>query len=87
MEEKFYRKNDIGVTIEYYVIGEYINQGKKYRIYTDFVTDESTFTGIRLFVDLMIDNENYVVVEGEEKRRLLEEFHSEILNYTQQKEG
>lgn len=48
--EKFYQKNDIGVSIEYTIIGRYEEDGINYIIYTDFVEDSNSLSGIRLFV-------------------------------------
>ena len=36
----FYKKNDIGVDIEYTVVGSYKDGEEEYVIYTDFVEDE-----------------------------------------------
>lgn len=86
MEEKFYRKNDIGVKIEYYIIGYYISNNKKYRIYTDFVTDKTNMAGIRLFVDIdELNDGNYIQVGEEEARFIIDEFHTDIFNFTQQR--
>ena len=52
MIETFKRKNELGVEIEYNVIGTYEENGNKYYIYTDFVSDDNNKIGVRLFVDV-----------------------------------
>ena len=84
MKEKFTRKNDIGVSIEYYIVGYFEDEGKQYRIYTDFVTDKTNLVGIRLFVDVL-EGENYKPVSEEEKNSVLERFHSNILDYIEKR--
>ena len=48
--ETFYRKNDIGVNIEYTILGRYNDHNEKYILYTDFVEDPSSVSGIRIYV-------------------------------------
>ena len=48
--DTFYKKNDIGVNIEYTIIGFYKVNGN-YMIYTDFTTDHSNKLGIKIYVD------------------------------------
>ena len=51
--EKFVRKNEVGLDVTYTVIGKYEKDGKNYIIYTDFVTDNTSIIGLKLFVDLV----------------------------------
>ena len=84
MREKFTKKNDIGVPIEYYIVGYYNDEGKKYRIYNDFVSDNKNLIGIRLFVDC-IEGEQYHQLFEEEKNRILEKFHGNVLEYIEKR--
>ena len=72
--DTFYRRNDIGVNIEYTVIGYYNN---KYMIYTDFTTDTSNKIGIALYVD-KIENGNYKKVPEDERKNILKAFNKEV---------
>jgi len=75
--DTFYRRNDIGVNIEYTVIGYYNN---KYMIYTDFTTDKTNKLGISLYVD-KIENNKYITVDNEERKNILTAFNKEITNF------
>ena len=86
MNETFYRKNDIGVNIEYYVVGYWKNNEKTYRIYTDFVTDSSNMSGIRLFVDQVNDKE-YIPLSKEDSQIVIEQFQNEITEYINEMRG
>lgn len=77
MEETFKRKNDIGVEIEYSVIGTYKENGINYRIYTDFVTADNKI-GIRLFVDKE-QNGNFVRVPENIEKQIIINFNKEIM--------
>ena len=77
--DTFYRKNDIGVSIEYNIIGEYIYNEKKYRIYTDFVTDESNKLGIRLLVDEEVQNDFIPVLDKELVKKIIKQFNKDVL--------
>lgn len=74
--ETFYRKNDIGVNIEYTVIGFYKVNGN-YMIYTDFTTDHTNKLGIKIYVDKEINNE-YVPVSEEERKNIIIAFNKEV---------
>ena len=80
MNEVFLRKNDIGVNIEYHVIGYYLDDNKRYRIYTDFVTDKDNIFGIRIMVDLEKDSE-YVRLNSKEEKVIFEKYNKEIMLY------
>lgn len=82
MNEVFLRKNDIGVNIEYHVIGYYLDDNKRYRIYTDFVTDKNNMFGIRVMVDLE-NNSEYVRLNSNEEKNIVEKFNNEIMAYAQ----
>ena len=64
--ESFYRKNDIGVSIEYTIVGYYDEDATKYVIFTDFVEDEDSPTAIRLYVGT---NVNGQIVDVDESKR------------------
>ena len=78
MNETFIRKNDIGVDIEYTIIGRYNSDNRDYIIYTDFVSDEKDV--LRLFVDMVNGNE-YVPVSDTRKDLILDEYRDEIKKY------
>ena len=82
MNEIFLRKNDIGVNIEYHVIGYYLDDNKRYRIYTDFVTDKNNMFGIRIMVDLE-NNSEYVRLNSAEEKNIVEKYNNEIMAYAQ----
>ena len=86
MKETFYRKNEIGVTIEYYVVGYLKDEDKTYRIYTDFVTDNTNISGIRLLVD-KVEEKNFVPVSKDETAIIVEKFQKEIMNYIDEMRG
>ena len=86
MKETFTRKNEIGVTIEYYVVGYLKDDNKTYRIYTDFVTDKTNMSGIRLLVDKVVDKD-YIPVSKEEANSIVERFQKEIMNYIEEMRG
>ncbi len=74
--EEFYKKNDIGVSIKYTVVGRYDDEGKKYIIYTDFVADPKSLSGIRLFVSR--DDGEIKRIEKAEEERIIQEMYKEI---------
>lgn len=78
MNETFIRKNDIGVDIEYTIIGRYNSDNRDYIIYTDFVSDEKDV--LRLFVD-MVNGDEYVPVSDTRKDLILDEYREEIKKY------
>lgn len=77
--ETFKRKNDIGVNIEYTIIG-YLKEKNTYMIYTDFTTDNSNKLGIRLYVDKEV-NGKYEPVSEEETKNIITAFNKEITSY------
>ena len=79
MIETFKRKNDIGVDIEYTVIGKYKDNGNMYYIYTDFVSDDNK-VGIRLFADIQRDGKLERLEKDKEKEIILN-FNKELVNY------
>lgn len=79
MIKTFKRKNDIGVDIEYTVIGKYKDKGNMYYIYTDFVSDDNK-VGIRLFADIQRDGKLERLEKDKEKEIILN-FNKEIMNY------
>ena len=53
----FIKKNDLGVDIEYTIVGTYEDDdGTKYIIYTDFVEDDTYPINLRLYVGKSIDD-------------------------------
>ncbi len=77
--DTFLRKNDIGVTIEYNIIGEYVYNEKKYRIFTDFVTDKSNKLGIRLLVDEEVKGDFIPVHDKELIKKIIRQFNKDVL--------
>lgn len=75
--ETFKRKNDIGVAIEYTIIGRYNDNGNTYCLYTDFVPDNNK-VGIRLFVDIEKDNKLERLPKDKENEIIIK-FNKEIL--------
>ena len=75
--ETFYRKNDIGVRIEYTIIG-YLKEKNNYMIYTDFTSDRSNRLGIALYVDKEVDGK-YVPVNPDESKNIIKAFNNEIM--------
>ncbi len=79
--ETFYRKNDIGVNIEYTIVGRYKNEDRDYIIYTDFVSDERDF--VRLYVD-MVNGDKQTPLSDTGKEKILDLFRNEIGNFFEQ---
>jgi hypothetical protein len=75
--ESFYKKNEIGVSIEYTVVGYYKDEGIKYVIYTDFVEDKESPTAIRLFVS-KYENGQMVDVDKEKRDKIIGEMFQQI---------
>lgn len=75
--ETFKRKNDIGVEIEYYIIGNYNYEEKEYRIYTDFFPEDNIFN-LRILVDLKTEK-GYKNVNQEQAKAIINKFHHEVL--------
>ncbi len=78
MKETFVRKNDIGVDIEYTVIGKFNTDNREYVIYTDFVSDKKDI--FRLFVD-MKNGDKYVTLSSTGREVILEQYRKEIKKY------
>ena len=78
--ETFIRKNDLGIDIEYTVIGEYKDGKNDYVIYTDFVTDNGNKVGIRLFVDQEI-GEQLVRLDEVTEKKIITQFNKDIMRY------
>lgn len=78
MGETFYKRNDIGVNIEYTVVAKYKVEDKEYVIYTDFVDDENYL--FRLYVD-MIANGKSLTLSSSASQSIIEKFWDEIINY------
>ncbi len=76
--ETFKRKNDIGVDIEYSIIGRYQDNGNIYCIYTDFVSADNK-VGIRLFADIEKNNKLERLPKDKEKEIILK-FNKTIMN-------
>ncbi len=77
--ETFKRKNDIGVEIEYTILGQLNDNNKTYYIYTDFVPDDND-VGMRLYVDLK-DNTGLIRLPKEEEKEIIKKFNKELLMY------
>ncbi len=77
--ETFYRRNELGVKIEYTVIG-YLKKEKNYMLYTDFTTDKTNQLGIAIYVDKDIDGD-YVPVTGDERKNIIKLFNKEVISF------
>ena len=77
--ETFYRKNDLGVNIEYTVIGFY-KGSDNFMLYTDFTTDPSNKMGIKIYVDRQEGNQ-YTPVSEEERKNIITAFNKEALSF------
>ncbi len=77
--ETFTRKNDIGVDIEYTIIG-YLKEKNNYMIYTDFTTDQSNKLGIKIYVDKE-ENGKYNRVSEAETKNIVNAFNKEIAEF------
>lgn len=77
--DTFYRKNDLGVNIEYTVIGFYKDK-HNYMIYTDFTNDSSNKLGIKIYVDKEINNE-YIPVSEQERKNIIIAFNKEATSF------
>ena len=77
--ETFKRKNDIGVNIEYTIIG-YLKEESNYMIYTDFTTDTSNKIGIKLYVDKEV-NGIFKPISPEEAKNVITAFNKELTSY------
>ena len=71
----FYKKNDIGVLIEYTIVGTYLEDDIKYTIYTDFVEDKASMVGLRLFVAKYNDNNELVDVDEAKKQEIIKKLY------------
>lgn len=78
MEETFIRKNDIGVDIEYTIMGKINTDNRDYIIYTDYVSDDKDI--YRLFVD-MVNGDSYITLSDTSKEIILDKYRKEIKNY------
>lgn len=76
IEEKFIRKNEIGVDIEYETISLYPKDGKEYLIYTDYVPSNDIYK-IRLYADVKVAENKYERLNEKEEKRILEEFYND----------
>ncbi len=75
--ESFFKKNDIGVSIEYTIVGYYQDEGIKYAIYTDFFEDKESPTAIRLFVS-RFENGKMIEVEKDIRDKIIGEMFQQI---------
>ncbi len=73
----FYKKNDIGVDIEYTVVGTYKDGDEEYVIYTDFVDDDQKEVGLRLFVGKQV-NDNVERIDPSKENEILSELEKEL---------
>ena len=77
IEETFSRENEIGIPIEYTVIGNYIDkENKEYKIYTNFAPSNDIY-GLRINVDEKTEN-GYTPLERDKEKDIIEQFHKEI---------
>ena len=72
--EKFTRKNEFGLDVNYQIIARTERNDSIYSIYTDFVKDNSTIIGLRLFVDL-VTKDGYKRLTKDEERLILKDFN------------
>lgn len=75
----FFEKNDIGVSIEYTIIGIINEEDKKYMLYTDFVP-ENNEVGFRVFVDEIVDG-NITRLDKDSANKIIETFNKEIFDF------
>jgi septal ring factor EnvC (AmiA/AmiB activator) len=73
----FYKKNDIGVDIEYSVVGSYKDGEEEYVIYTDFVEDEQKEAGLKLYVGKIV-NEDVERIDSTKESEILSELEKEL---------
>ena len=78
MGETFKRKNEIGVEIEYTIVGYCFLNEKKYMLYSDFYP-KKCIEGIRIFVDEVKENE-YIKLEEKEAEEIIKQFNKTIIN-------
>ena len=78
IEEKFVRKNEIGVDIEYEKIAIYPKEDKEYLIYTDYVPSNDLYK-IRLYADRKLGENKYERLSEKEEKKILEEFYNDTL--------
>ena len=77
IEETFTRENEIGIPIEYTVIGNYVDKdNKEYKIYTNFAPSNDIY-GLRIKVDENSEN-GYVPLETDKEQNIVDQFHKEI---------
>ncbi len=76
--DSFYKKNALGVNIQYDIIGYFTGDDGEYRIYTDYTTADTPL-GINLFVDIKKDT-GYEAISSSKQEIVLAQFNSEILN-------
>lgn len=74
-EQIFKRKNDIGVEIEYSIVGNFNNNNEEYIIYTDFVPVDKYYQ-IRLFVDKKV-NKHFKRLNNEQEEEIIKKFCQE----------
>lgn len=74
--KSFYKKNELGVNIEYSIIGYCNDDNRKYVIYTDFVDDDNEL-GMRLFVAKMKGTKMYDVSD-DIRRRIIDNLYLEM---------
>lgn len=72
--ENFYMENELGVSIEYTIVGHLEDEGVKYIIYTDFVEatedeQKQTPSDIRLFVGKEEDGQ--IISVNDDKRDVI----------------
>ena len=83
--EKFKRKNDLGIDIEYTVVGKYL-EGGEYIIYTDFYPNEKASPiGIELYAARK-EGDSYVEIPEDEAKTIIESFNAEIIKDNVNKE-
>lgn len=73
IKETFIKKNEDGLDIEYHVIGYY----EKYRLYTDFIPDDSQI-GFKIYVDFK-ENDEYNLVDSKLGKEIIKKFNNEII--------
>jgi len=74
----FIRKNDIGVNIEYTIVGRYNSDNREYIIYTDFVSDDKDI--FRLYVD-MVNGDKYTTLSDSGRDLILDKYRDEVNKY------
>lgn len=76
----FKRRNELGVAIEYTIIGTFNDNDRSYMLYTDFVPEENT-VGFRIFVDEILSDQSTVRLDKESADNVVNKFNEELVKF------